>query len=219
MIKQYSLARDGDLQLSANFKVREFACPGCDAIFIDEKLVAILQQLRTRFNRSIRIGSGYRTAKYNAQIGGHRSSRHLTGQAADIDVGSGSDLVDPLLVAMTVQAIGSRSIGCYMYADGRSWIHVGSALTNNYWRQAAPGQQVYIKTFLPTQRRIPKQAAVYSDYCLRLQQLLQDRKYYLGSLDGKYGPKSEAAVKAFQKVKNLEKDGVCGPITWKAILL
>jgi peptidoglycan hydrolase-like protein with peptidoglycan-binding domain len=38
-----------------------------------------------------------------------------------------------------------------------------------------------------------------------------------GPLDGLFGPKTEAAVKRFQKAENLEVDGVVGPKTQAAI--
>lgn len=35
-------------------------------------------------------------------------------------------------------------------------------------------------------------------------------------VDGKFGPKTEEATKAFQKKHKLEGDGIVGPLTWKA---
>lgn len=44
-VKVYSLAKDGSKQLSAHFKVREFACSdGSDAVFISPELVEILKR-------------------------------------------------------------------------------------------------------------------------------------------------------------------------------
>lgn len=38
------------------------------------------------------------------------------------------------------------------------------------------------------------------------------------SVDGSYGPATEKTVKDFQTKNKLEADGVCGPVTWSAIL-
>ena len=46
--------------------------------------------------------------------------------------------------------------------------------------------------------------------------LIQTR-YQAGSVDGIYGPKTEAAVKIFQGEQRLVIDGVVGPKTWKAL--
>ena len=84
-LEAYSLARDGEKRLAPHFKVKEFRCrDGSDPIFIDSALVALLQQIRVHFGLPVQINSAYRTAAYNARVGGARSSQHLYGRAADI---------------------------------------------------------------------------------------------------------------------------------------
>ena len=86
-IKAYSKAKDGSKKLSANFRVKEFACAdGSDPIFVDSDLVNILQKIRTHFGKSVTITSAYRTPARNKAVGGVAYSQHLYGRAADISV-------------------------------------------------------------------------------------------------------------------------------------
>ena len=49
--------------------------------------------------------------------------------------------------------------------------------------------------------------------------ILKDRGYYSGTVDDLFGPKMEAAVKAFQKGKGSKtSDGIIGAWTWKMLL-
>ena len=51
----------------------------------------------------------------------------------------------------------------------------------------------------------------------QLQQALKAQGYDPGPLDGEFGPKTAAAVAAFQLVKDLVPDGEAGPKTLKAL--
>lgn len=86
-IHAYSKAASGGKQLSAHFKVREFACgDGSDAVLVAPRLVMILETIRAHFGTAVTINSGYRTSQYNAQVGGVAHSQHCYGMAADITV-------------------------------------------------------------------------------------------------------------------------------------
>ncbi|MGQ0456919.1 MAG: peptidoglycan-binding domain-containing protein [Hyphomicrobium sp.] len=51
-----------------------------------------------------------------------------------------------------------------------------------------------------------------------LQRLLKSNKVYSGGVDGKYGPATTKAVKAYQKKKGLEQDGKVGKSTWGKLI-
>ena len=135
-IKQYSLARDGAKQLSPAFKVREFRCrDGSDAIMIDQTLVVLLQAIREHFGRPVTITSGYRTAAHNTAVGGAKSSQHLLGRAADIQVQD----TDPLAVAAYAESLmpGWGGVGRYPVKPGRArgWVHVDTRPNKSRWTQ------------------------------------------------------------------------------------
>ena len=135
-IKEYSLAKDGAKQLSPGFKVREFRCrDGSDAIIIDQTLVVLLQAIREHFGRAVVITSGYRTAAHNAKVGGSKSSQHLLGKAADIQVAD-----------TTVEAVAAYAeslmpdwggVGRYPVKAGRAkgWVHVDTRPNKSRWTQ------------------------------------------------------------------------------------
>ena len=133
-IKQYSLAKDGARQLSPAFKVREFRCrDGSDTIMIDQTLAVLLQAIREHFNKPITITSGYRTAAHNKSVGGAKSSQHLLGKAADIQVAD-----------TTVEAVAAYAeslmpdwggVGRYPVKAGRAkgWVHVDTRPNKSRW--------------------------------------------------------------------------------------
>ena len=135
-IKEYSLAKDGAKQLSPAFKVREFRCrDGSDAIMIDQTLVVLLQAIREHFGKPVTITSGYRTGTHNTAVGGSKSSQHLLGRAADIQVQD----TDPLAVAAYAESLmpGWGGVGRYPVKPGRArgWVHVDTRPNKSRWTQ------------------------------------------------------------------------------------
>ena len=51
-----------------------------------------------------------------------------------------------------------------------------------------------------------------------LQALLNADGYDCGLIDGKYGAKTESAVKALQEKNGVKADGICGPATWALLV-
>lgn len=87
------------MQLSNNFSLKEFihsdtAIRLCiknepdateigNLIFLTKKC---LQPIRDYFNSPVVVNSGYRSEKLNRAIGGSKTSQHMSGEAADIQI-------------------------------------------------------------------------------------------------------------------------------------
>lgn len=71
-------------KLSEHFTTAEFACHHCGKVVVEPELVRRLEVLRGILGRPITIVSGYRCAVHNRAVGGARGSKHVLGQAADL---------------------------------------------------------------------------------------------------------------------------------------
>jgi len=73
--------------LSKNFSRYEFACKcGCGQDTVDSKLICTAQWLRDATDSPITVSSGNRCEKWNAEVGGSKSSLHLASKAMDFKV-------------------------------------------------------------------------------------------------------------------------------------
>lgn len=63
--------------------------PPSDAVVrLNALVAAVLDPLREAYGLPIFVNSGYRSSRLNVAVGGSRTSQHLRGEAADIDVHS-----------------------------------------------------------------------------------------------------------------------------------
>ena len=126
-VRAYSKAKDGNKQLTKNFKVREFACSdGTDVIFISHDLVEILQKIRDHFGKPVNINSAYRTPGKNKQVGGAAYSQHLYGTAADISIAG----VSPKTVAEFAETLLPKTGGIGIYS---TFTHIDVRKTKSRW--------------------------------------------------------------------------------------
>ena len=129
MIKEFSIKTSGDLNLSPNFKVKEFSCKdSSDKVLIDINLVEKLQELRNYLGKPITISSGYRTDSYNKQCGGADNSYHLKGQAVDIYCTG----VKPIVIALWAEFNGLGGIGIYLNRS-QEFVHIDTRDNKYRW--------------------------------------------------------------------------------------
>lgn len=118
-VKQFSKSKNGNEKLSANFKVKEFACKdGTDKILIDLDMIPILQQIRD-IGGKVTINSAFRTASYNKKVGGVSNSYHLKGMAFDI-TSEKLSLNDICNLANTLGVKGIIKYPTFVHIDGRT---------------------------------------------------------------------------------------------------
>lgn len=128
-VKLYSKLKDGNIKLSANFSLYEFACKdGSDVVIINPSLVNLLQTIRDHFKAPVTINSAYRTVAYNNRVSGSSSeSQHCNGNAADIVVAG----VSPARVADYVETLLSTTGGVGRYAG---FTHVDVRTQKARWK-------------------------------------------------------------------------------------
>lgn len=137
MVREYSLRRDGDLQLSPHFRLAEFASrDGADKVLVDDALVELLETIRASAGGAVTINSAYRSPAHNAAVGGVSSSQHLYGRAADIVVAGAS----PLLVGQIAEYYLDRRGGIGVY---QTFTHVDTRAIRSRWDQRS-GKQIVV---------------------------------------------------------------------------
>jgi len=86
------------------FTLSEFDSPDLEGSGsrMDATLLEMLDSLRDRYGKPLRITSGYRTAEHNAAVGGVPDSSHMRGYAVDIAATSSRERHDIIKLAMEV---------------------------------------------------------------------------------------------------------------------
>lgn len=205
-VKTFKKSVDGNKNLSANFKVKEFACnDGSDTILIDLDMIPILQEIRN-LGGVVSINSAYRTDKYNAKVGGATNSYHKYGRAFDIRC-SGMKLDDICNVANT---LGVKGIIRYS-----SFVHIDSRITT-YHHSNVTGKNVkFEKGGIPFVSVL--KIGNKSNETGLVQFKLNSLGYNCGNADGVFGNNTLKAIIAFQKVNGLSADGIVGKQTWSKL--
>lgn len=125
-------------RLSAHFDSTEFTCDcGCKVSFVDNRLVNALEELRVLVKRPIKILSGYRCVKNNAEAGGGKNSQHLYGKASDIII-EGMTVPQMYEAAMQVHDFFEGGIGVY---PDNGFVHVDVRLGKARWGRIGKGKK------------------------------------------------------------------------------
>ena len=127
-VKVYDAAAEGERNITEHCKVREFQCSDSSRpVFISQTLADLLEAIRQRIGRPLRISSGYRTVSYNATVkGSSKTSKHCMGLAADIK----ADGIEPQqLYNIACELLGDHG-GVGLYSWG---VHVDVRSEKSRW--------------------------------------------------------------------------------------
>lgn len=208
-VKIYSKRTQGNIKLSENFSVKEFACSdGTDTIKIDLDMIPVLQRFREYVEVGVTINSAYRTTSYNQKVGGASRSYHLFGQAFDLPFKTSYKYLTSIdKMCAFFNAIGVKGIIKY------SWgVHIDTR-TSKYHATSSGNLVSYGKVNIPYRNKVLLKGIENIDVGI-LQFKLNSLGYDCGDCDLKFGNNTEKAVKAFQRANGLNDDGKVGILTW-----
>ena len=80
----------------------------------------LLDPIRTKWGKPIKVNSGYRCSKLNRMVGGVSTSQHVLGEAADITVGSPEENRKLFEMILSMNILFDQLI----LEDGGKWIHM-----------------------------------------------------------------------------------------------
>ena len=80
----------------------------------------LLDPIRTKWGKPIKVNSGYRCSKLNRMVGGVSTSQHVLGEAADITVGSSEENRKLFEMILSMNILFDQLI----LEDGGKWIHI-----------------------------------------------------------------------------------------------
>ena len=103
-----------------NFSEDEFKCSHTGLCAMDEEFLEVLQEIRTKYGKSMVISSGYRHETHPIEARKSKAGEHTMGRCADIAV-SGSDAVELIRIALEC---GITRIGVQQKGQGR-FLHLG----------------------------------------------------------------------------------------------
>ena len=236
MIQTYSLKKDGDVKLSAHFRVREFAEDGNDEVKVDEELITQLEALHTALSCSkIVITSGYR-----ANAG---TSQHALGKAADVNcwhMENGKEVrYQGREILLAAEDVGCRGIGWIAgSAASRAAVHLDTRAGLYRFDEADGNRMVkdnswyaYFGVEKPGAPGGEQDACPYGEPTQLLQkggtgdgvrwvqwQLSHVQGFEDVEVDGVFGDITAKRVREVQAAAGIKVDGIVGPDTRGTLL-
>ncbi|MFC1620849.1 peptidoglycan-binding protein [Candidatus Omnitrophota bacterium] len=107
------------------------------------------------------------------------------------------------------ESIGLRSTG---YIDKRTWRAVEDIMRENENRDMKKDYNIEVRS--PYLQEIYDPESKLGVTMKQIQAALQNAGFDPGAIDGKAGPRTQQAIKEFQRTKGLKIDGKVGPQTW-----
>lgn len=117
------------MQLTNNFNLSEFNKHNFalnETVLRNiQALANNLQVLRDEVKKPIKITSGYRSPEHNAKVGGVKSSRHITGEAADFKIAGMTPkqvaaVIEKLIAAGKMEEGGLGTYSTWVHYDHRN---------------------------------------------------------------------------------------------------
>jgi uncharacterized protein YcbK (DUF882 family) len=117
------------MQLTTNFNLSEFNKHNfalSETVLRNiQALANNLQILRDEVKKPIKITSGYRSPEHNAKVGGVKSSRHITGEAADFKIAGMTPkevaaVIEKLIAAGKMEEGGLGTYSTWVHYDHRN---------------------------------------------------------------------------------------------------
>lgn len=131
----------GTHYLRKNFQVWEFASKcGNEIIIVNNKSLDKLQELRSKIGKVINLISGFRSYSHNKKVGGAADSRHLHGDAYDMEIPKGYSLKG---FTKVVEDVFGHDSGVSMYPSSNTpFVH---ADTRGYHWRGIDGKTVNVE--------------------------------------------------------------------------
>jgi hypothetical protein len=117
-----------DEQVTADYTLQNFVWlpdrNGDDRAYIDSEIVFHVQQLKQAWGRRIVPSSTFRGPRYNRSVGGATFSRHMYGDAVDINIPDPRQARDFYNLARVIGVDFIDAFANTVRSDGSGWIHI-----------------------------------------------------------------------------------------------